>query len=100
MYHLTPQEQGVSYLQEEAGLQALAAPRLQLRRADFKDLPEPRRVRGPPAARPGATQPAAQQGGSELQHRGGAPAAGPLQVREGDAAAGPVLVELFLYVRF
>lgn len=68
----------MSDLQEEARLEAFAAPRLKLRRSDLKDLPEPGRVRGPPAPRAGATQPAAQQGGAELQHRGGAPAAGPL----------------------
>ena len=77
-----PQEQRVSDLQEEAGLEAFAAPRLKLRRSDLEDLPEPRRVRGSPAQRPGAPQQAAQQGGAELQHRGGAPPAGPLQVRE------------------
>lgn len=76
------QEQRVSDLQEEARLPAFAAQRLELRRADLEDLPEPGRVRGPPAPRPGATQQAAQQGGAELEHRGGAPTASPLQVRE------------------
>ena len=83
-----PQEQRVSHLQAEAGLQTLAAPGLKLRRSDLQDLPEPGRVWGTPAERPGAPQPASQQGGAELQHRGGAPAAGPLQVREVGATGG------------
>lgn len=87
----------MSDLQEEAGLQAFAAPRLKLRRADLEDLPEPGRVRGPPAPRPGAAQQAAQQGGAELQHRGGAPAAGPLQVREvGETTGGRLQIYVII----
>lgn len=77
-----PQEQGVPHLQEEVGLQTFSAQRFKLRCPDLEDLPEPRRVRGSSAQRPGAPQQAAQQGSTELQHRRGAPPAGPLQVWE------------------
>lgn len=79
---MTPQEQRVPNLQEETGLPTFTAQRFKLWRAYFKDLPESWRVWGPSAHRPGEAQQAAQQGGAEFQHWGGAPPAGPLQVRE------------------